>query len=179
MSTSSEPSSRPPTPPPNDTDGDAFARYRSEIDAHRNDQFRRLSRLELLGALFLSFLAAALAFAPWVAYQNRQEQDAFRRGIESDGLILAVAGLFAVAALVFAWFRGPGEGGFEVAIACGANIVGFIASGFTWMNITSFAIDDYKDPSKIHPDWGVMAATAVAALAAMACVRLWWTLRDY
>nr|AIA14670.1 hypothetical protein [uncultured bacterium] len=178
MSTTSDPSNRPSAPSP-EPDGNAFARYRSEIDAHRDDQPQRLSRVELLFALLLSGLASALAFAPWVAYQNRQEEDAFRRGIESDGLILAVVGVFAVVALGFAWFRGPGEGSFEVAIACSANVVGFIAAGFTWMNIGAFAIDDYKDPSKIHADWGVMAATGIAALAALVCVRLWWTLRHY
>jgi len=179
MSSPSGESNQPQSTATAEGDGNAFARYRFEIDAHRDDLVPRLNRLELLLALGLSLLSAVLAFAPWVAYQNRQEQDAFRRGIESDGLILAVTGVAAVVALAFAWFRGPGEGGFEVMIACGANVVGFIAAGFTWMNITTFAIDDYKDPSKIHADWGVMAATAVAALAALACVHLWWTLRHY
>lgn len=178
MSSPGQPERSQPAATP-EADGNAFARYRAGIDGHEGDQFHRLSRAELLVAAMLSLASSALAFAPWVAYQNRLEQDAFRRGVESDGLILAVTGAIAVAALAFAWLRGPGEGAFEVLVAAGANVVGFIAAGFTWMNITSFAIDDYKDPSKIHADWGVMAATIVAALAALACIRLWWTIRHY
>jgi cytochrome bd-type quinol oxidase subunit 2 len=166
-------------PSPSTSSGNAFATYRTEIEAVHADTFRRLSRPGVLIAFLLSLAAVCLAFAPWVAYQNRQEQDAFRRGIENDGLVLAVAAAIAVVALGFAWVRGPGEGAFEVLLALAANVVGFIAAGFTWMNITSFAIDDYKDPSKIHADWGVMAATLASALAAVACFRLWWTIRKY
>lgn len=166
------------TPPP-ESDSDAFARYLAAIGSGADEPMPRLGRIGLLVAFGLSLATIALAFAPWVAYQNRQEQDAFRRGIESDGLLLIGTGVIAVVVLGFAWFRGPGEGAFEVLIAAAANVFGFVAAGFTWMNIGSFEIDDYKDPSKIHADWGVMAATAVTALAAIACFRLWWTIRHY
>ena len=94
-------------------------------------------------------------------------------------LLVLIIVVVAALALAVAWFRGPGEGAFEVLIAAFANVFGFIAAGFTWMNIGTFAIDDYKDPSKIHADWGVMTATAVAAIAALLCLRLWWTIRHF
>ena len=165
--------------PPPESDSDAFARYLGAIATPTSERMPRLGRVELLLGIVLSFATVALAFAPWVAYQNRQEQDAFRRGIEADGLLLIGSGVIAGIALCVAWFRGPGEGSFEVLIGAAANAFGFVAAGFTWMNITSFAIDDYKDPSKIHADWGVMVATLVAAFASVICLRLWWTIRHY
>jgi hypothetical protein len=165
--------------PDNDTTGDGFARYRAHIEDHTGAQLPRVPRGSLSLALVLTIATTALAFAPWVGYQNRAEQDAFRRGIESDGLVVVLAGAIALVALGFAWFRGPGDGELEMGIAGVANLVAGIAAGFTWLNIESFYIDDYKDPSKIHPDWGVMAATIVAILAAAVCLRLWWVMRQY
>lgn len=166
------------TPPPS-TESETFATYRAAIAAEPASSIRRLGRVELLLGIVLSFATVALAFAPWVAYQNRQGQDAFLRGIETDGLLLIATGAIATIALCVAWFRGPGEGSFEVLIGAAANGFGFITAGFTWMNITTVYIDDYKDPSKIHAGWGMIAATLVTALATAICLRLWWSIRHY
>ncbi len=179
MTTPSDSSgSRHRNPPPS-SDSGAFATYRTAIAAEPVTPIPRLGRIELLVAIVLSLSTIVLVFTPWVAYQNRQSEDDFLRGLETDGMLLIVTGAIAAIALGVAWVRAPGEGSFEVLLGMAANGFGFITAGVTWMNIGTVYIDDYKDPSKIHAGWGMMVATLVTALAAALCLRLWWSIRHY